>query len=68
MGVKKLEIDASGKVGSLQHTINLRMMKKNMDQNTDTATQLLDSMQKTNAKIMESSVTPYKGGSIDAKV
>jgi hypothetical protein len=55
-------------ISSIRHTINLSNLKKAMNQDAQTMAALLDGMQTANAKIVESSVLPHKGGSIDVRI
>ncbi len=53
---------------SVQQAINMTMMRKSMNKDAQTVATLLDGMQAANTRIMEQSVTPHKGGSIDVRV
>jgi len=55
-------------LNSLKQAINISALRKSMNRDTATAAALINDMTQTNAKIMEHSVTPHKGGSIDIKL
>lgn len=55
-------------ISSIRQAIGIATLKKSLGQDTQTMSALLEGFQNTNAKIMESSVTPYKGGTIDIRV
>lgn len=53
---------------SLKQALNITTMRKSMNQDAQTVASLLQGMESTNAKVMESSVTTHKGGNIDLRV
>lgn len=55
-------------ISSIQQAIGIATLKKSLGQDAQTMAALLQGFQSTNAKIMENSVTPYKGGTIDIRV
>jgi hypothetical protein len=54
-------------IGSLRTAINMTNLRKAMHQDAQTMAVLLNDMQTANARIMEQSVTPHKGGNVDAR-
>jgi hypothetical protein len=54
-------------IGSLRTAINMTNLRKAMYQDAQTMAVLLNDMQTANARIMEQSVTPHKGGNVDAR-
>lgn len=65
-----MEISSIGQENlvSLQQALQIEVMKKSMGRDAMTAMTLIQGMQATNAKLMEYSVTPHKGGNIDVRV
>ncbi len=55
-------------IGSIRQAIGIATLNKNLSQDAQSMNALLQGFQSTNAKIMESSVSPHKGGSIDIRV
>ncbi len=55
-------------ISSIQRSIGIETLKKSLSQDAQSMSALLQGFQATNAKAMESSVTPHKGGSIDVRV
>lgn len=55
-------------ISSIRQAIGIATLKKSLGQDAQTMSALLEGFQNTNIKIMESSVTPYKGGTIDIRV
>jgi hypothetical protein len=55
-------------ITSIRHAISIAMLRKTMNQDAVSVLGLLQGFRNTNEKIMENSVTPYKGGNIDIKV
>jgi ABC-type polysaccharide/polyol phosphate transport system ATPase subunit len=55
-------------IQSLQQAIQISLQQKSMHKDAVSMDTLLNGMEKANAKAMESSVTPYKGRNIDARV
>jgi|LSQX01.2.fsa_nt_gb hypothetical protein len=55
-------------IGSIRQAIGIATLKKNLSQDAQSMSALLQGFQSTNARIMESSVSPHKGGSIDIRV
>jgi hypothetical protein len=55
-------------IGSIRQAIGIATLKKTLSQDAQSMNALLQGFQSTNAKIMESSVSPHKGGSIDIRV
>lgn len=53
---------------SLRTALNVTTLRKAMHQDAQTMSVLLGDMQTANAKIMEHSVTPHKGGNVDVRV
>lgn len=54
-------------IGSIRQAIGIATLKKSLSQDAQSMAALLQGFQSTNARIMESSVTPYKGGTIDIR-
>ena len=55
-------------ISSLKQAIGIATLRKAMGHDAQSVALLMQSMQTTSAKVMESSVTPHKGGSIDIRV
>jgi hypothetical protein len=55
-------------LSSIRQAIGMETLKKSLTQDAQSMDALLQGFQATNAKVMESSVTPHKGGSIDVRV
>ncbi len=55
-------------ISSIRHAISIATLKKTLSQDAQSMNALLQGFQNTNAKIMESSITPHKGGSVDVRV
>jgi len=55
-------------IGSIRQALAVAALRKNLGQDVRTMDALLQGFQNTNAKIMENSVTPHKGGNIDIRV
>jgi hypothetical protein len=55
-------------IGSIRQAIGISVLRKSMNQDTQTMAALLQGMQSANGKIMENTVTPYKGGNIDIRI
>ena len=55
-------------IGSIQQAIGIATLKRSLGQDAQSMEALLQGFQSTNAKIMENSVTPHKGGTIDISV
>jgi hypothetical protein len=55
-------------IQSLQQAVQISMQQKSMNRDAASMDTLLSGMERANAKSMESSVTPYKGQSIDVRV
>lgn len=52
-------------LSSIQGAISTAMLRKSMSKDSQTVDALLQGMEQANAKVLEASVTPHKGGSID---
>lgn len=52
-------------LASVQSTLSTVILKKSMNQDSQAVAIMLDGMEKANAKTLEASVTPHKGGKID---
>lgn len=52
-------------INSIRHATSIAMLRKIMHQDALSMQKLLQGFGNTNRKIMEHSVTPHKGGSID---
>lgn len=55
-------------ISSLRQAIGISVQRKAMNQDAQSVSSLLEGMQAASAKAMESSVTPYKGASIDVRI
>lgn len=55
-------------ISSIRHAIGIATLKKSLSQDTASMSSLLQGFQNTNAKIMEHSVSPHKGSTIDISV
>lgn len=55
-------------ISSIRRAIGIETLKKSLSQDAQSMNALLQGFQAANAKTMESSVTPYKGGNIDIRV
>ncbi len=55
-------------LNSVQQALNIATLRKSMNQDAQTATTLISDMKDANSKILEHSVTPHKGSSIDVSV
>ncbi len=55
-------------ISSIRRAIGIETMKKSLSQDAQSMNALLQGFHAANAKTMESSVTPYKGGNIDIRV
>lgn len=55
-------------ISSIRRAIGIETLKRSLNQDAQSMTVLLRGFQATNAKVMESSVTPHKGGNIDIRV
>lgn len=53
---------------SVRQALTVATLRKSMNQDASAVAALLDGMKETNSKILEQSVTPFKGGSIDVRV
>lgn len=53
---------------SLRQALDIASIRNAMGQDAVTVDKLLDGMEAANAEILESSVQPHKGGSIDIRV
>lgn len=53
---------------SLRQAINYSNLKKAMHQDAISVANLLSSVEKTSAMIMENAVTPHKGSNIDVRI
>lgn len=59
---------ASQNIYSIRQAIGISNIKKAVGQDAQTLDSLIKSMEVTNAKIVENSVTPGKGSTIDVRV
>lgn len=55
-------------ISSLRQAISISNLKKAMHQDAQSVDTLLQGMQQASAKVMESSVTPHKGSTIDIRI
>lgn len=55
-------------ISSVQSAISTTVLRKTMSQDAQSVSALLQGMEQANAKVMEASITPHKGGSIDTSV
>lgn len=55
-------------ISSIRRAIGIETLKKSLSQDAQSMNALLQGFYAANAKTMESSVTPYKGGNIDIRV
>lgn len=54
-------------IGSIRQAIGVATLKKSLSQDTQSMAALLQGFQNTNAKMLERSVAPHKGKSIDIR-
>lgn len=55
-------------ISSIRSALTVAALRKNLGQDAQTMNVLLQDFRNTNARIMENSVTPHKGGNIDVRV
>ncbi|NLV36796.1 MAG: putative motility protein [Clostridiaceae bacterium] len=55
-------------ISSIRHALSIATLKKTLNQDVQSMNALLQGFRDTNARIMERTVTPHKGGSIDISV
>jgi hypothetical protein len=55
-------------ISSIREAIGVATLKKSLSQDAQSMSALLQGFQSTNARIMENSITPHKGGTIDIRV
>lgn len=55
-------------LNSIKQALNIAALRKSMNQDPQTVGTLISDMQNSNSKILEHSVTPHKGSSIDVSV
>lgn len=55
-------------LNSVQQALNIATLRKSMNQDAQTVVALISDMQAVNSKILEHSVTPHKGSSIDVSI
>jgi NRPS condensation-like uncharacterized protein len=55
-------------ISSIRNALGIAALKKTLSQDAQSMNILLQGFRNTNAKIMEKSVTPHKGGNIDISV
>lgn len=55
-------------ISSIRQSIGVETLKKKLSQDAQSMDALLQGFQETNAKAIEKSVTPHKGGNIDVRV
>lgn len=65
MGFSSIPLES---LSSIKQALSIATMRKSMNQDASTVASLLDGMKQANAKVMEQSVTPHKGGNIDIKL
>jgi hypothetical protein len=58
----------SGSTQSLKQAINIASIRKTMNQDALAVSSIMNSITESSAKVMENSVTPHKGGTIDVRV
>ncbi|MDP4093281.1 MAG: YjfB family protein [Bacillota bacterium] len=54
--------------GGLHEVVQMSLQRKTMDLNKSSAATLIEGMENANAKVMEKSVTPFKGSNIDVRL
>jgi|LSQX01.1.fsa_nt_gb hypothetical protein len=59
---------SAASLSSLKQALNISVLQKSMNQDALSVSSLLQGMKDANAKVMEQSVTPHKGKSIDVRV
>ncbi len=52
-------------ISSIRYALSIATLKKTLSQDAQSMSTLLQGFRDTNARIMENSITPHKGGSID---
>ncbi|NLH96498.1 MAG: hypothetical protein GX477_04065 [Clostridiaceae bacterium] len=55
-------------ISSIRHTLAIATLRKNLGHDVQTMSALLRGFRAVNAKMMENSVTPHKGGNIDIRI
>ncbi|WP_010248100.1 putative motility protein [Acetivibrio cellulolyticus] len=55
-------------LNSVRQAIDIATLRKSMNQDAQTVGTLINNMQEVNSKVLEHSVTPHKGSSIDVSV
>jgi hypothetical protein len=55
-------------IASLRQALGISILRKSVNQDAQSVAALLEGMPAVNVNAMESSVTPYKGASIDVRV
>lgn len=55
-------------LNSVKQALGYANLRKAMNKDATAVNQLLDGMEKANAKTMENSVTPHKGSNIDIRL
>jgi hypothetical protein len=55
-------------ITSVRQSIGISLIKKSVNQDAQSISALLEGMQAANAKTLEHSVTPHKGGGIDIRL
>ncbi len=55
-------------ISYIRHALSIATLKKTLSQDAQSMSALLQGFRDTNARIMENSVTPHKGGSIDIRL
>lgn len=69
-GGRYMNINAyqSANIYSIKQALNIAVLRKSMNQDGSSVDMLVNDMLAANTKIMEQSITPYKGGNIDIRV
>ncbi len=56
------------KISSIRYSLGIEALKKSLGQDAQSISVLLQAFRSTNAKVMESSVSPHKGRNIDISI
>lgn len=55
-------------LSSIKQALNIAVLRNSMNQNASTVETLVNDMQAANTKLLEQSLTPYKGNHIDIRI
>ena len=55
-------------IAGIRQALGISNLRRAMNQDAQSISALLEGMQAASAKLLENSVTPYKGGNIDVSV